>query len=343
MDPEEVVIMRIGSLASSVVLLLTAVPCLAQQKNPSATAGYDPASRATVVHEAQVYIAADPASQKVTVVSPGHEVVVMERSGGWLRVFADTDVEENPEEVPMFGEAAAAQPASGWMKDKGVIGPATPQGDLLLFGSAANEEVLAEDPHAPKDAAQSAHLLYRRLDDYFPQSPLAPEAAWRSADIRWQLEKQDISSLPSAHEQASYLRPQIYEDQMRKVAKTYRGTKWEALAEYELLDNKLCGDWQGLPKCPEQEAGLYLKYANQFPQGPKTADALYNAAYREGALVDMYNVDGNRKRSDIAASRSKDIAQQLESQFPGTDDAARAATLIYKLQQGIAIYGSDRD
>ena len=329
-------------LTGGITLALAGVPCLAQ-KNPSAVAGYDPASRATVVHQAQVYIAADAGSQKVTVVMPGHEVVVMERSGQWLRVFANTDVEENSEEVPMFGEEAAALPMSGWMKDKGVVGPATPQGDLLLFGSGANEEALAEQPHSPKDAAQAAHLLYRRVSDYFPQSPLAPEAAWRSADIRWQLEKQDVSTLPSAREQQSYLRPQIYEDEMRKVAKTYRGTKWEALADYELLDNKLCGDWQGLPKCPEQEAQLYLKYANQFPKGPKTAEALYNAAYREGALVDMYSVDGNNKRADAAAAKSKDIAQQVESQYPETDHAARAASLIYRLQQGIPIYGNDRD
>ena len=31
-------------------------------------------------------------------------------------------------------------------------------------------------------------------------SPLAGEAAWRVADIQWQLEKSDYSTLPSAHE-----------------------------------------------------------------------------------------------------------------------------------------------
>ncbi len=326
------------------LLLVSFAPAVfAQQTRPRPPSGYDNAARATVVHEAQVYVAPDESSQKVTLVIPGHEVVIMERSGAWLRVFANTDVEENPEEVPMFGQEEAAQPESGWMKDKGVVGPATPQGDAVLFGAAASMEAQAAEPPAPKNAAQSAPLLYRRSAEYFPQSPFAGEAAWRSADIRWQLEKQDISTLPSAHAQENYLRPQIYEDQMKKVIKMYPGTKWAALAAYELLDNKLCGDWQGLPKCPEQEANMYLKYANQIPNGPKTAEALYNAAYREGVLVAMYGVDNNRKKADAAVARAQDIARELEAQFSQTDYAARATSLIYKLQQSIPIYGSDRE
>ena len=88
---------------------------------------------------------------------------------------------------------------------------------------------------------------------------------------------------------------------------------------------------------------MYLKYANDFQNGPKTAEALYNAAYREGVLVDMYGVDNERKRADAASAKLQSIAQQLEGQFPQSDYAARAASLVYKLQQSIPIYGSDRD
>ena len=329
-------------VAITVAFLALALPSFAQ-KRPNTLAGYDQSARATVVHEAKVYIAADPNSQEVSLITPGHEIVIMERSGPWVRVFANTDVEENSEEVPMFGQEEAAVPVAGWIKDKGVLSPKSPQGDVLLFGAAANAEALAEEPHAPKNAAQSAHLLYRRVYEYFPQSPLAGEAAWRSADIRWQIEKQDISSLPSAHEKESYLRPQIYDEQMKKVIKLFPGSKWAALAAYDLIDNKLCGDWLGLPKCPEQESGIYLKYAAQFPDGPKTAEALYNAAYRQGVQVDMYSVDNDHKKAGQAAARMQDIAQQLQAGFPKSEYAARAATLIYKLQQSIPIYGSDRE
>src|SRR5437899_2609363 len=80
----------------------------------------------------------------------------------------------------------APPPSSGWIRDKGVVTATTPGGDQILYGAAANLEDAASRPNAPKDAAMAAHLLYRRVAEYFPQSALAPEAAWRSADIRWQ-------------------------------------------------------------------------------------------------------------------------------------------------------------
>jgi hypothetical protein len=323
------------------------VACLSApaQKPKKDKAGYDRAALATVLHDANVYVAADADGQRVSLVTPGHEVVVVERSGPWVKVFANTDVADDVDEdsKPDFGEDENVTPASGWIRDKGVVGPSTPGGDAILFGSAANLEDLAEQPHAPKGAAASAHLLYRRVFEYYPDSPLAPEAAWRSADVRWQLDRADVKSLPSAKEQDAYLRPQIYEGDMKKVMKNYPGTKFAAEAAYEMIDNKLCGDWQGLPKCPEMETGLYEKYAQQFPDGPKAAEALYNAAYRQGTLVTMYTVEDNRKKADAAAAHTQALAQQLKAKYPQSDYSARAASIAYKVQQGIPIFGNDRD
>ena len=47
--------------------------------------------------------------------------------------------------------------------------------------------------------------------------------------------------------------------------KMYPDSPFAARAAYDLIDNKLCGDWQGLPKCPEMETQLYLKYADHYP------------------------------------------------------------------------------
>jgi len=308
---------------------------------------YDRAARATVLHDANVYVAADADAQKVSLVTPGHEVVVVERSAPWVKVFANTDVGDDATEddrnKPEFGDDANVTPASGWIRDKGVVGPNTAGGDAILFGSAANFEEEAEHPHAPKGAAGAAHLLYKRVAEYFPDSPLAPEAAWRSADIRWQMEKQDASTLPSAKEQEAYLRPQLYEGQLKKVMKTYPGSKFAAMAAFDLLDNKLCGDWQGLPKCPEMETGLYQKYAQQYPDGPKSAEALYNAVYRQGVVVTMYAVQEDRKRSQAAVQRTQALAQELKERYPKTDYAARGESIAFRVAQGIPIYGSDRD
>jgi len=329
------------------VAFVTARPAAGQSKGQRQSQNYDKAARATVVHSANVYVAADADSQKISLVTPGHEVVIVERNGPWVKVFANTDINDDANEddrnKPEFSDDANVTPASGWIRDKGVVGPNTPEGDVILYGSAADFEDQASQPRAPKGAAGSAHLLYKRVAEYFPDSSLAPEAAWRAADIRWQLDKLDISTLPSAKEQDAYLRPQLYEGEMKKVMKNYPGSKFAALAAYDLIANKLCGDWQGLPKCPEMETGIYQKYAQQYPDSPKAPEALYDAVYRQGVLVTMYNVQEDRKRADAAAQRTQTLAQDLRQRYPKTDFAARAQSIAFRVAQGIPIYGSDRD
>jgi outer membrane protein assembly factor BamD (BamD/ComL family) len=337
--------MRMQISAVVVLLLLAASAAYAQKKPKDKMAGYDRAARATLVHPAIVYVSADNDAQHIAEVGPGHEVVVIERNGAWVKVFANTDAadEQDDRSQPEFSTDDAPTPASGWIRDKGIVTPTTANGDLILYGTAANLEYEASQPHAPKDAAVEAHLLYRRVAEYYPNSPLAPEALYRSADVRWQLDKADIRTLPSAKEQEAYLRPHIYEGDMQKLMKQYPGTKFAALAAYDLIDNKLCGDWQGLPKCPEMEAGLYEKYADKYPDSPKAAQALYEATYREGVLVSMYIVEENRKRSEQAAANVQGLASELKQRYPQSDYAARAASIAYRVAQQIAVYGNDRD
>ena len=224
----------------------------------------------------------------------------------------------------------------------GVVSTETPKGDLILFGAAAGEEADANLPRAPQSVAQAARLLYQRMADFFPQSPLAPEAAWRSADIRWQLQKADVFSLPSAHEKEAYLRGQIDDEEMRKLKKNYPHSRWADLADWDMLDNKVCGDWQGSTKCPEKEAEMYEKYAQEHPESPRAAEALYNAVYRQGALNDMYSANGDDKKAGEAKAKAVTIAGTIATKYPQSDYAARAASLVYQLQESIPIYGTDR-
>lgn len=343
--------MQLRALAISLLFvpaLVTASQRADAQKKPKADnrSGYDRSARATVLHTANVYVSPDTGSSPIATVTPGHEVVVTQHNGPWVNVFANTDSKEDvdPDSAPEFTDPHdQSDPSSGWIRDKGIVGPTTPNGDALIYGMAAELEAQAAEPHAPKDAASGAHLLYRRVWEYYPTSPLAPEAAYRSADIRWQLDKLDISTLPSAHEQEAYLRPQLYEGEFRHILKAYPDSPFAARAAFNLLDNKLCGDWQGLPKCPEMETTLYLKYAEKYPSGPKSAEAMYNAVYRQAVVVTMYNVDENKKRADDAAKNCQSIADQLRQKYPQSDFAARAASIAFRVQQGIPVYGSDRD
>jgi len=331
-------------LLGCVLVAFVTVSAVAQKKGKDALAGYDRSAKATVVHDTLVYVDPDDASQKVAEVLPGHELVIVQRSGPWVKVFANTDPPDqgDPDKTPEYG-AEQVTPDSGWIKDKGIVSPGMAGGDVILYGAAAGYEADAAVPHAPKDAANEARLLYRRVYEYFPDSSLAGQAAWRSADIRWQLEKADIATLPSAKEQEAYLRPQIYEGEMKRVIKLWPGTQWAFRAAYDLLDNKLCGDWQGLPKCPEMEINLYLRYASQYPESPRAAEAYYNAVYRQGVLVTMYQVDGEEKRSKDAVNRTIGMADEMQRRFGGNDWAARAMTIAFRVKQGISVYGSDRD
>jgi len=217
----------------------------------------------------------------------------------------------------------------------------TPGGDLILMGEAASQENLASDPRGPANAAQSARLLYRRLTEMFPNSPLVPEASWRAADILWQIEKADASTRVSAKERDPYLRDQMEEDELRKVIKYYPATRQAQLAAFELIENKLCGDWQGQTHCPEIESEVYEKYALEYPDGPKTAQALYQAVYRQAVLTDMYAADGNDKKTTDAHNHARSLAVRLKDKFPQSDSAWRAAALVYKLDEGVPVYGID--
>jgi hypothetical protein len=328
---------------SFLCLVLCALPLAAQKKKDNLQkpmAG----PRATALRVTWLYVSANLESQKVGRVQIGREMVVAEKSGEWLRVYANTDIEEErSNDAPIFDTNDTPPPISGWMQAKGVVIENTPNGDQILMGAAAEQEALASDPRGPVNAARTAHLLYRRLVEMFPNSSLDAEAAWRAADILWQIQKADSATRPSAKEKEPYMREQMDEDGMKKVIKFYPGTKQAEFAAYELLDNKLCGDWQGQVKCPEKEAEIYEKYAAEHPDGARTPQALYQAVYREAVLTDMYAADTDDKKSEAAHNRARELAARLREKFPQSDYTARASMLVFKLDQGIVVYGSDKE
>ena len=334
---------NLAPLAFVLALLCAALPAPAQKKAPQLEkpmAG----PRATPLRVTWLYIAPDLASQKVDRVQIGREMVMAEKSGPWLRVYANTDIQEaQAKDAPIFGHDDTPPPVSGWMEAKGVVIETTPNGDQVLMGEAANQESLASDPRGPANAARSARLLYRRLVEMFPNSPLVPEASWRAADVLWQLEKADASTRPSAREKESYMRDQMDEDELKKVLKLYPHTRQAGLAAYELIENKLCGDWQGTTKCPEKESESYEKYAAEYPDGPRVAQALYQAVYRQAVLTDMYAADGSDKKAYEAHNHARELAARLKDKFPQTDSSWRAGALVYKLDEGIPVYGIDRE
>jgi len=330
------------TLPMGLVLLSLALPAWGEKKVQLVKPMAGP--RAAALRVTWLYVAPDTSSQKVDKVQIGREMVVAEKSGPWMRVYANTDIEEaRDKDAPILGADATPPPVSGWIAAKGIVVETTAGGDQILMGEAANQESLASDPKGPINAAQSARLLYRRIVEMFPNSPLTPEATWRAADILWQIQKADASTRPSAREKENYLREQMDEDELKKLMKQYPHTRQADLAAFVLIDNKLCGEWQGSTQCPAKESEIYEKYAMEHPDGPRTAQALYQAVYRQAVLTDMYAANGDDKKSDNAHNHARELAAKLKEHFAASDFAWRAGALVYKLDEGIPVYGIDRE
>ena len=66
---------------------------------------------------------------------------------------------------------------------------------------------------------------------------------------------------------------------------------------------------------------------------------MYNAAWRQAALADIYRIENDNAKSDAARKKATALAQQIAGQSPQGDWKPRALDLIYKLEKKIPIYG----
>ena len=297
----------------------------------------------TVISEVTLFVTPDPQAQKLGRVTRGRDIFLMDHTTvdnkPWDHLLAVVDVDLERETM---------REISGWVPANVVVTTSTPNGDQIIYGEAVDSENQAEQRGGRKNAAQDAMRLYYRLYEYFPSSPLAGEALWRAADIRWQLEKADIRLRPSSREMSPDMRTPMDDQNLKLVMKKFPHTQWADLAAYNLIDNKLCGSWKGETKCPEKESELYEKYAREHPTSPKFTEALFNAAWRQGALVEMYRTEHEQEKSEKARKKALELAQEVAARSPENDPKLadwkpRAMELEYSLQQGIPTYNAEAD
>jgi hypothetical protein len=283
------------------------------------------AEHATLIREESLYTSVGANSQKVAQVGRGSNLVVLERTSAdsqpWLKVLVTLEQGTQTREI------------TGWLPGKTVVTGSTVNGDEVIFGQAVDSERQAEERGGRKGAAEDALRLYSRVPELFPGSPLAAEAMWRAADIRWQLAKQDFARSGKPLDD-KYLK--------EVIAKFPQSTQAE-LAEFDLLESKLCAEWRGQAECPTKESALYEQYAREHPQSPKAAEALYDAAWRQAALTDIYCIDNDRNKSEAARKKATALAQEIQSQHADSDWKARAQDLSYKLEKKISIYSAAVD
>ena len=296
--------------------------------------------RGTLVHEETIRVSPSADTAKLGQAGRGYELVVLDTSRDWTHVEAIIR-EPRKGEDDEDDEDSDTKTITGWVQNKALVTVSTQDGDKIIFGEAANSEDEASRRRGRKDAAQDAMRLYYRIYDLFPASPIAAEGLYRAADIRWQMERADVMTRPSAREREAYMRGQINEEWMKLVMKKYPGTKWADLAAFHMIENKLCGDWQAASKCPEKESEMYEKYVKDHGQSPAAAEALYDAAWRQSALIEIYKTEANQKKSGEAKSRTLDLAQRIVTQYGQSDWANRAQTLIFYVQNSVPTYGNE--
>jgi len=277
--------------------------------------------RGTLIREETLYASAGANSQKLSQVGRGIGLTVLERTSAdgqpWIKASLAAD------------QAQVSKEVTGWIPAKALVTASTANGDQIIFGQAVDSERQAEERGGRKGAAEDALHLYSRVPELFPGSPLAAEAMWHAADIRWQLAKSDFVRSGTPME----------EKYLKEVITKYPQSKQAELAAFDLLEGKLCAEWRGQAECPEKESALYEQYAHEHPQSPKAAEALYDAAWRQAALADIYRIDNNRDKSEAARKKALALAQEISSKYPEGDWKPRAVDLIYKLEKKITLYG----
>lgn len=279
------------------------------------------AERATIVRQAALVSSPAVNTQTVQMVERGSDLTILQQQNtgneAWVRVSVA---------IPGATQNAPAHAVSGWLAAKPVVSAATANGDQIVYGEAVDSEQQAEERGGRKGAAQDAMRLYYEVAELFPNSPFAGESLWRSADIRHQLARADGKPL---------------EDQyLNEVISRFPHTKWADMAAFDLLDSQLCGDWNGLPDCPSKEAAAYERYAREHLQSPKFGEAIFDAAFRLASVADMYRLSGDKDKSSTAHNKALSLAQELAGNAVQGEWSYRATNLIYKLQQGIPLYGA---
>jgi hypothetical protein len=284
------------------------------------------AEHATLIREESLYSSAGANAQKTAQVERGSAITILERSTAdgqpWVKISMAADQ-----------QAQVSKEVTGWLPAKTVVSSATANGDEIIFGQAVDSERQAEERGGRKGAADDAWRLYSRVPELFPGSPLAAEGIWRAADIRWQLAKTDFVRSGKPME----------EKYLREVIAKFPQSKQAELAAYDLLDGQLCPEWRGQTECPTKEAALFEQYAHEHPQSPKATEALYNAAWRQAALTDIYRINNDREKSEAARKKSIALAQQVQSQQQDPDWKMRSTDLIYKLEKKIPVFSAAVD
>ena len=188
--------------------------------------------RGTPILVSSIYLSPDITSNKLADIDRGREVVILETSRDWLHVEAALTEEKI---------------ITGWMLDKGVVQGLDSEWrqDRVWRGGGLRGSGQPEARAPRRRAGCDASLLPDSR--VFPQLPDSPGEAMYRFGRHSLADRQGRRHVASfGKEKEAYLREGMDDDFMKEVMKKFPGTKWADLAAFHLIDNKLCGEWQGV-------------------------------------------------------------------------------------------------
>ena len=153
--------------------------------------------RGTLVQDETIRVAPSADAAKLGEAGRGKEVIIIENTHDWVHVQVILSLPSQEEGATE--EEQEGKTISGWVSAKGLVSTTTQDGDKIIFGEAADSEDQASRRRGRRDAAGDAMRLYYRVYDLMPASPLAAEALYRSADVRWQMERHQAADAAHRH------------------------------------------------------------------------------------------------------------------------------------------------
>ncbi len=296
---------------AAAALLLALAPAGAAGAGAQATT----LRKAIALTAGEITISPDATSAKVGSVQPGMLLGIQSEAKNYLQIFS------------------GAQGVSGWIRKQGYVELDNPKAPEVLFGAAAGLEALAESQANEETAANNAAQLFLSIYEYFPRSARAAEALYRGAAIVWELK---LSEEPTHADPSRRQFPST--ELLRRVVSKYPKTQWAARAAYHLIVTHFtCGSWFEKPDCIGKEINQYDNYVKKYPESPRAAQAAYDAIYRAGIAWTIYRQRTKVANEQKAEQYQAEVAQRaaaMETDYPNTDWAARAALEAFTVAQG---------
>ena len=141
------------------------------------------------------------------------------------------------------------------------------------------------------------------------------------------------------------MREQMDEDELKKVIKLYPHTRQADTGRLRPHRQQALRRLAGLAQMPGEGSRRSTRNTpTNIPDGPRTAQALYQAVYRASRPHRYVQRRRRRQKSRRCQQpRPRPGRPASKPSSPNPTTRLRAGALVYKLDQGVPVYGIDQE